>query len=474
MDSTPTLSEPIERFARGLKRVSLAFFAAAAALALYAALERRGLHADGASFLMRLVERETFDLSERARAAVQAVLQAPTLAALRLGLADLAGAGFVFSLTLELVPLALLALCYAALPAGRKHFFYFPLLHYLAASLSASASPIVEGLAAAAYFWLVFYVLLFRPLGAAGLAGMALLAAPLLWVHEAMGGLAPMLAVAAAGRARRDTVFWRSAVFAAFGFWFAAVAIVQLRNIVVPQGAGSRGDLLDGFIGFWWLLDRQGGGINVPAWLGLLALLAVNVIAAAGRRTALWIAGGFGAFAVAGVAIAALAPGTVSPAQHFGARVNPAIFSLILAVGALGSLARPERQRWWARPPILAVCAMLGVSGLLWHAIEVKHWSTYLGTIRQVLAGAPGLATPQAVEAGLGARERRIFRAMSWPWAFPELSVVLAPDGKIAAIVARERAVRWKTWDPADPDQVPKSRFWDASAYRAAMRGRTR
>jgi hypothetical protein len=194
----------------------------------------------------------------------------------------------------------------------------------------------------------------------------------------------------------------------------------------------------------------------------------------AGRRAALWIAGGFGALALAGIAIAAAAPGTVSPAQHFGARVNPAIFSLILAAGALGSLWRPERQRWWARPPILAVSAMLGASGLIWHAIEVKQWSTYLGTIRTVLADARGLVVPQAIEASLGAHERRIFRTMAWSWAYPELSLVLAPGGTVSAIVARERPVPWKTWDPADPAQVPKSRFWDASAYRAALSGRTR
>jgi hypothetical protein len=124
MNAAPTRSDAIEQFARGLTRLSLALFAAAVALAFYAALERRGLHADGAAYLMRLLEREAFDLPEPARRAVLVVLQAPTLAALRLGLVDLAGAGFVFCLTLELVPLALLALCYAALPPDRKHFFY--------------------------------------------------------------------------------------------------------------------------------------------------------------------------------------------------------------------------------------------------------------------------------------------------------------------------------------------------------------
>lgn len=461
----------VEPFTRGLRRLALALFLAAIALALYAAFERRGLHADGAAYLMRLLEQDSFVLPEPARRAVLILLQTPAVAAVRFGLADLAGAGFVFCLTLELAPPALLALCYAALPAERKHFFYFPLLHYLAAGLSASASPIVEGSSAAPYFWLVLYVVLFRASTPPGLGLAAVLAIPTLWVHEAMGGLALVLATAALWRARRECSAGRRAVFVVLAAWFGVVAAVQIGNILVPKGAGSRDDLLAGFLGLWWLIDRV-GGVNAPAWLGLFALLAVNVVPMANRRATRWIVGGFGALAVAGAALAAAAPGTVSPAQHFGARANPAIFALFLALGALGTVWRPERARLWTRPPVLAVCAMLGASSLVWHAFEVKYWSLYLDTIRKVLVEQRGLVRPQAIEAALAPRERDIFRAMAWDWVFPELSVVLAPGGKIVAIIARERPVHWRTWDPADAAQVPKSRYWDASGYRAAASGR--
>jgi hypothetical protein len=71
--------------------------------------------------------------------------------------------------------------------------------------------------------------------------------------------------------------------------------------------------------------------------------------------------------------------------------------------------------------------------------------------------------------ARLDARDRIIFRNMSWHWTFPETSLVLAPAGKVSTIIGRERPVPWKIWDPGDPDQVPKNRFFDSSPYRAAL-----
>jgi hypothetical protein len=464
----------IADFTRRLSRLWLALFAAALAIALYAALERRGLHADGASYLMRLVEREIFDLAEPARRSVMVLLQAPALAAIRLGWVDLAGAGFVFCLTLELVPLLLLALSYAALPAERKHFFYFPLLHYLAAGLSAAASPIAEGIAAAAYFWLLFYLVLFRPLGAPGLAAVFALAVPVLWLHEAMGGLSLALAAAAAWRLSAEPARPRRAALAALALWFLAMAALHSYNILVPHSAANRAGLIDSLAGGWFLLGRE-GEINIPAWAGLFALLVVNALPAlpaAGPRAArgsAGLVGVFAALAAAGVGAALLWPATVAPGQQFASRVNPAIVSLLLSAGVLGSLMKPARQRWWARRAAIAVCAILGASCLAWHAIEVRYWSIYLGTVRGVLAESRGLVLPRDVAAGLGVRDRAIVRNMSWHWAFPELSLVLAPAGKVSAIIARERPVPWKTWDPREPDQVPRSRFFDISPYRAAL-----
>ena len=472
----PASPEPaaVARFARRLSLLWFAIFAAALAVAIYAALERRALHADGANYLLRLLELERFDLAEPARRAAMVLLQAPTLLAIRLGWVDLAGAGLVFCLTLELLPLLLLALCYAALPAERKHFFYFPLLHYLAGTLTASASPIAEAIVAAAYFWLLFYIVLFRPLRGAGFAGAVVLALPALYLHEAMGGLALALASAAVWRAGEAGPFWRRAAFAGLALWFAAVAAVQAFNIVVPNSVANRGDLLAGLFGGWWLLGRE-GEINVPAWLGLFALLAVNTAGATRApgghegQGARWIAAAFAVLAAAGIALAALATTRVAPGQQFGARVNPALLSFLLAAGALGSLWRPARLRWWARPATLWVLAPLAGACLAWHAIEVRTWSRYLAIVRGVLAHERGLVAPGAIVARLDARDRIIFRNMSWHWTFPETSLVLAPGGKVSAIIAREHPVPWKTWDLADPDQVPKSRFFDSSPYRAAL-----
>src|SRR5581483_738094 len=119
--------------------------------------------------------------------------------------------------------------------------------------------------------------------------------------------------------------------------WFAAVAAIQAFNILVPRSVENRADLLGGLVSAWWLLGRN-GEVNVPAWLGLFALVALN----AGDAAARWMAAAFAAVAAVGVALAALVPATLGPGQHFAARVNPALLSLLLAAAALGALWRPR------------------------------------------------------------------------------------------------------------------------------------
>jgi len=464
-------------YSRRLARVSLAIFAAALAVGVYAALERRGLHADGALYLSRLLTREEFDLAEPARRTALAILQAPALLAIRSGWFDLAGVSFVFTLTLELVPLGLVAACYFVLPAGRKHFFYFPLLHYLAGTLSASASPIAESLAAHAYFWPLFYLVLFRPLRPLGFAVVFVLAAPVLYLHEAMGIMSLPIAAAAAWRAWREPGRPRRAAFALLALWFLAMAAVQTHNILAPNSVPNRTGLIEGVVSGWFLLGLE-GEINLPAWLGLLGLgvaLVINLNAlsrAEGGREPRWIRGLVGALAAlaaVGVGVAAVSVASVHPGQQFCARVNPAVISMLFMPGLLFSVWAPAHERCWARRSTIAVCAILGASGLAWQAIEVRNWSIYLDTLRKVLAESKGLVAPRDIEAGLSGRERVLFRNMSWQSIFPELSVVIAPGGKVSSIIATARPEPWRSWFPEHPKGIPPSRFFDTSAYRAAM-----
>lgn len=465
---------PEPAFSRALGRVALAIFAGATAVGIYAAAVGRALHADGAHYLVKLLAFEWFNLAEPSRVVVHVLTQAPVVAAMRLGLVDLDGARFLYCLALELVPLLPLALCYAALPAGRKAFFYFPLLHYLTATLAAAASPIVEGVVAVGYFWLVFYLILFAPLRGWRLAIAALLALPLAVLHESIALLGFFPAIAAAWRARRETGL------RAVGFWIVALlcvagAAAELGFVLVPRSAAQRSDVLEGLINFYWIY-AQGGGFNLPAILGLVALAVLSLLPA--RRPngsdgpGAWRMAAFVAVLALAVPIVAFAlPVTVTPWPHFAARHIPGLYALGFAAAVFVSLVWPDIQRLWLRPATLGIVVALGAGSLGWHAAEAAHWASFTRDIRDILASSRGVVPRDAAIARLDARGRILFRNMAWSWSMPDLSVVLAPGGRVASVIGRLQPVPWE-WSLSDPSQMPRSRYFDLTDFIAAIGAR--
>ena len=215
-------------------------FATLAALALvwiHAAVELRPLFGDGFHYLLRILESEAYWLEAPARRTVELVRQLPVLAALKLG-AGVEALGVVFGLAMLLLPLTLVALCWPALPRGRKHFFAFPLLHYCAGTLGSAFAPINEGATAAAWFWLLFFRLLFAPARGAALAFTGLLAAGTVLLHEGMVLLAPFLGAAALQRRRGEPA--ARFVFVAFAVWFAIVVVVEAVHLIDPARPDNR------------------------------------------------------------------------------------------------------------------------------------------------------------------------------------------------------------------------------------------
>jgi hypothetical protein len=502
-----------ERSASIDARFPFAIVAVLALVWIHAALELRPLFGDGFHYLVRLLERETFWLEAPARRTVELVRQLPVLAALKLGIGGVETLALVWGLSMLLLPLALTALCWPALPRARRHFFAFPLLHYCAGTLGAAFAPVNEGATAAAWFWLLFFLLLFRPARAGALALVAALAAGTVLLHEGMALLAPILAAASVWRAKRETGRGARAVYVGLAIWFAVVAAVQAGFIVDPSHPTNRTSFFTALFSFWWLWSLW-GSLNLPALFGFLALtilaLLVIVQLRSTRRGALRapflrlhdassaeVAGAadcetqdmvpaeagrarraptrqtlvFTAFGVAILAaiIGAIAADQMFAAQaQFNARNHSLLISVPLALIAFYVAVKPATA---ARLPFRAaiiLSAWLAAASALWHVEATRRWSAYVGVFREVLAGNAGLVVWEDVLAKLPPRQARVFEGFSHFWIEPMMSIVLAPGGKVAAIVAARRAARWYPFDARKPEDLPRSRYWNYDAYLAA------
>jgi len=60
--------------------------------------------------------------------------------------------------------------------------------------------------------------------------------------------------------------------------------------------------------------------------------------------------------------------------------------------------------------------------------------------------------------------------ALDWPWTDPLLSIVLAPGGRVGAIVAAPKSyLGWQPFDPARPNALPPVPGIDYSLYLDAL-----
>jgi hypothetical protein len=453
---------------------SLIVLGAAAALGVYAAIELRPLFADGFNYLLYLVQWQTF-IAEGSRITVELIRQSPALLAIRLSVTDLHGYAVIFGLSLQIAPILLLIAAWFALPAGRKYLFVFPLLHLVAGTLSSSYAAITEGATAAAYFWLLFFLVLFGrrrwPV-----AALIVLAAGASYLHESMSFLGLILALAAAWRAKQAPVRRERWFFAALAVWFVAVALLQAYFVLVPFHPDNRASFFQGLLRWDWLRGTRHDP-NLPAVFGLISL-PVGVLllllrwAWPGRpaeRLGAILIVGFGAYVVYRLVEAVWGQLFFVAEAQFAARNNGAILSAPIAVVAFAFVLWPRMATATLLRQWFAVCLVMAVGGTVWHVATMRAWDDYLATFRQVLAGKPGYISFADAVASLPPEKKRLMRAFGHGWLEPTMSIALAPKGDIGVVIGASNPPGWQPFDPLRTRRLPRSPYWHWDRYLRAL-----
>lgn len=446
-----------------------------AALAAFAACHWHGLYADGAFIVVSLLSNETMLLEHSARVASQFLQQAPALLALHAGLDTLPALTTIYGLTLHAWPWIFSLTATLIVPVNHAGYRLFPWLGFFAGTLSAAFALVAEGPMTTGLFWGVLVTILFRARSTAGRIGLLAVAAPLMWMHEVLVFLAPVLALAAVLRAGDESSAASRRFFRVVAAWFVAVALYQFLHVVTPVSEANRGSFVKSLLGFRWLLS--GSGVNFPLLLGI----AMTVIVGA-NSTALLLAKGksrhwlslTATLLMSGLAVASvIAPLTgisvIEPSAQFAARNHPAFLSFALALLMLVLWRKGidgAQFTGWVRPVLLSV---LLAGSLGWHVVAQHEWSRAISAWRDVLQRSQGLVPWTDALATVTPRQRELLWTYSWGWTNPAMSLLLSPNGRVQAIVKD-----WK--DPADrfsfrggtSGRVPASRLWDVSALAAA------
>jgi hypothetical protein len=162
------------------------------------------------------------------------------------------------------------------------------------------------------------------------------------------------------------------------------------------------------------------------------------------------------------------------PSLQAAARYYCAFLSVPLAIALLICVLRPRYCAIWAKPHVLTVMALLAAGQFGWQATATYEWSKFVGGWRTVLNSHRGLIPWQEARQALrpllpATSQDPVAKWKVFGWTFPSFSLLLAPNGKVASVIAAPESVRWQPFDPAIPAQLPRSPLLDFSAYRQAL-----
>src|SRR6185369_7868770 len=129
------------------------------AAALAAAIYARGLYQDGAYYTLRVAEGEWFYLHDPARTVVQSLRQAPIVALSRFSELTLFARAQVFTFVMLALPIAFTAACWFIAPRDQKGWALLPVLHLLLGFSTTSFEAVGEAAVAAAYVWVLIFLL---------------------------------------------------------------------------------------------------------------------------------------------------------------------------------------------------------------------------------------------------------------------------------------------------------------------------
>jgi hypothetical protein len=420
-----------------------AALAAILIMQIWAGIELRGLYADGAYYAERLLLRHAFTIVEPSRWTSQVLVQAPVVFAMWLGHDSPHTVALTFSLATNLMPLALTLACLAVLPAADRGYGLFPVLVFLAASMSAAFASVADGATAAAYAWLLLLLILFGRLTRLRLLGILLLAAGAVRLHEAMAFLGPILGAACLLRCLSAKNRSSQVVLVLAAMLLMAGCAVAIHDVLHPRVAANRASFIADVLSLRWLALGN-GQMNVMALAGLVAILALPAVTfspalqAVAMRLILIV---FVALAMLALAVPPCPPAAFAARDNACLLTAPAMVLLLILRG--GDRRLPTAS--------IAFAAMLGLVIATADGAATAGWLGYTGAMRTALSGGRGVVPWRDALARLPPPKATALRLYSWPWTTPLMSVWLATGPTIETIIANPPGV---TWQPFDPDSL--------------------
>jgi hypothetical protein len=431
---------------------------------LYSVSEMRGMFADGSNYIVQILASGDFFLLEPARKLVQLLQQSLLILGIRSGVTDLPTLARLFTLGALGWPIILTASCWLILPREEKGWIIGPLINLVALCPMTSLAAIGEGMIASCLLWMIFFLVLFRTHTIWG----AILAVSLIALgavtHESAAVFFVGIAAIAIMRIRGSSAVERLTQFAisAAAIWSACYLISVILH---PRDPVNRGDFL---IGTLALAFVELHGVNLTAVATIVSCVSIFWIIRAqhkGEKTQPILLSSISFFVLTAALLLFLPEWTVTPVAQFNGRGLPVLGTTVLSFGLwAGWTSGMKPEFLLSKPALLVLCGLLLTQSVA-QIVMTRQWANTLGSVTQIIERSEGRVPWQTALKTTAPLNPILWTEMTWYSEIQPLSLLLAPQGRVHALIDAPTSERWKPFQLDAPGSLPKSRFWDVASF---------
>jgi hypothetical protein len=440
---------------------------------LYSVAEMRGMFADGSNYIIHILSSEDFYFLEPARKLVQLLQQSLLILGIRAGVTDLPTLARLFTLGTLGWPIILTGSCWLILPREEKGWIIGPLINLVALIPMTSLAAIGEGMIASCLLWMIFFLVLFRTRSLLGAILAIILTALGAVTHESAVVFFVGIAAIALMRMRGSSAFERSTQFAisAAAIWSACYLISVILH---PRDLINVGDFL---IGVFALAFVELQAVNLTAVVTIVSFVSIFSIIRAQNKGEIAqpiLLSSVSFFLLVAALLAFTPEWTVTPVAQFSGRGLPVLGTTVLSFGLWAAWRSGVKPEFLFSKPALLVLFGLLLTQSVAQIVMTRQWANTLGSVTRIIERREGRVPWRRALEIAAPRNPLLWTEMTWYSEIQALSLLLAPQGRVHALIDASPSERWKPFQLDAPERLPKSRFWDAAPYATAVESRDR
>jgi hypothetical protein len=150
----------------------------------------------------------------------------------------------------------------------------------------------------------------------------------------------------------------------------------------------------------------------------------------------------------------------------------PVLGTTLLSFGLWAGWRNGIKPEFLVSKPALPVLLGLLLTQSVAQIMMTRQWANTLGTVTTIIKRREGRVPWQTVLETAAPRNPVLWTEMTWYSEIQALSLLLAPEGRVHALIDAPTNERWKPFRLDTPESLPKSRFWDAAPYATAVESR--